>query len=112
MCASHYQLGNLTAVVDRNHLQQGATTEETSSLDPLAGKAAAFGFDVLEIDAHDFDQILDAFAKTPTGSPRMIIAHSHKGYPISFMIDQVGWHHRVPDEKQIDGILAELEVAT
>ena len=110
MCAAHYKLDNLVAVVDRNHLQQGATTEETMDLDPLAEKARAFGFKVIEIDAHDFDQILDAFAQAPEpGQPTMIIAHSHKGYPISFMRDKVGWHHHVPTEDEIDGILAELE---
>jgi len=112
MCAAHYKLDNLTAVVDRNHLQQGATTEDTSDLEPLADKARAFGFTVIEIDAHDFDQILDAFAQSPEpGRPTMIIAHSHKGYPISFMQDRVGWHHHVPNEDEIDGILAELETA-
>ena len=112
MCAAHYKLDNLTAVVDRNHLQQGATTEDTSDLEPLADKARAFGFTVIEIDAHDFDQILDAFAQAPEpGRPTMIIAHSHKGYPISFMQDRVGWHHHVPNEDEIDGILAELETA-
>lgn len=112
MCAAQYKLDNLTAVVDRNHLQQGATTEDTMDLEPLADKARAFGFKVIEIDAHDFDQILDAFAQSPEpGRPTMIIAHSHKGYPISFMQDKVGWHHHVPNEDEIDGILAELETA-
>lgn len=110
MCASHYRLDNLTAVVDRNHLQQGATTEATMDLEPLAEKARAFGFRVLEIDAHDFEQILDAFQLQPEpGRPTMIIAHSHKGNPISFMSDKVGWHHHVPTDAEIDAILAELE---
>jgi transketolase len=112
MCAAQYKLDNLVAVVDRNHLQQGATVEATMDLDPLDAKARAFGFKVIEIDAHDFDQILDAFAQAPEpGKPTMIIAHSHKGYPISFMMDKVAWHHHVPNEAEIDGILAELETA-
>lgn len=110
MCAAHHKLDNLVAVVDRNHLQQGATTEATMDLEPLADKATAFGFTVLEIDAHDYDQILDAFARAPQpGKPTMIIAHSHKGHPISFMSDKVSWHHHVPNQQEIDGILAELE---
>lgn len=110
MCAAHYKLDNLTAVVDRNHLQQGATTEATMDLDPLADKARAFGFKVIDIDAHDFNDILDAFGQDPEpGKPTMIIAHSHKGYPISFMMDNVAWHHHVPSEIEIDRILAELE---
>ncbi|MCA0296255.1 MAG: transketolase [Actinobacteria bacterium] len=110
MCAAHYKLDNLTAVVDRNHLQQGATTEDTMDLEPLADKARAFGFTVREIDAHDYEEILDVFAAAPEpGRPTMVIAHSHKGHPISFMSDNVGWHHHVPTETEIDGILSELE---
>jgi len=110
MCASHHKLDNLVAVIDRNHLQQGATVEETMDLEPLADKARAFGFSVVEIDAHDFDQILDAFGRTPEpGRPTLVIAHSHKGYPISFMMDKAAWHHHVPSSDEIDGILTELE---
>lgn len=110
MCAAHYGLDNLTAVVDRNHLQQGATTEETMDLEPLADKARAFGFQVVEINAHDYDQILDAFGgPVEPGRPRLVIAHSRKGYPISFMMDKASWHHHVPSAKEIEGILAELE---
>ena len=110
MAASHFGLENLTAVVDRNHLQQGALVEETMGLEPLADKARAFGFTVREIDAHDYDEILDAFAAGPLGGrPTLVIAHSHKGHPISFMSDNVSWHHRVPTPNDIDGILAELE---
>ena len=110
MAASHFGLENLTAVVDRNHLQQGALVEETMGLEPLADKACAFGFTVREIDAHDYDEILDAFAAGPLGGrPTLVIAHSHKGHPISFMSDNVSWHHRVPTPNDIDGILAELE---
>ena len=110
MCAAHYRLDNLVAVVDRNHLQQGATTEETMDLEPLADKARAFGFRVLEIDAHDFDEILDAFQRpAEPGRPTLVIAHSHKGHPISFMRDRASWHHHVPSAEEIEGILAELE---
>lgn len=110
MCANQYGLDNLIAVVDRNRLQQGATTEATMDLDPLSDKARAFGFTVIEIVAHDFDQILDAFTKPPVpGTPTLIIAHSHKAYPISFAMDKAGWHHHVPDDAEIDGILTELE---
>jgi len=110
MCAAHYRLENLVALIDRNHLQQGDTTEGTMALEPLPAKARAFGFRVLEIDAHDFDQIIDAFEQPPEpDQPTMIIAHSHKGYPVSFMMDNVGWHHHVPTSDEIDRILIELE---
>jgi transketolase len=110
MCAAHYGLDGLTAVVDRNHLQQGATTEETMDLEPLADKARAFGFTVREIDAHDNAAILDVFAQAPVpGRPTLVIAHSHKGYPVSFMMDKVSWHHHVPTSDEVDAILRELE---
>ena len=112
MAASHFGLDHLTAVVDRNRLQQGAGVAETMDLEPLADKARAFGFTVIQIDAHDHDAILDAFGAAPVpGKPTMIIAHSHKGHPISFMSDDVAWHHHVPSPDQIDGILAELDAS-
>ena len=112
MTAAHYGLENLVAVVDRNHLQQGALVADTMGLEPLADKFRAFGFTVREMDAHNFDEILDTFGQTPEpGKPTFIISHSHKGHPISFMSDNVAWHHHVPTEAEIDGILAELEAA-
>lgn len=110
MAASHFGLENLTAVVDRNRLQQGAAVADTMSLEPLADKGRAFGFTVHEIDAHDHDAILDVFAAGPSeGRPTLVIAHSHKGHPISFMSDNVAWHHHVPSPEEIDAILAELD---
>ena len=110
MSAAQHGLDNLIAVVDRNHLQQGATTEDTNDLSPLDEKLRAFGWDVVEIDAHDHEQILDAFQATPKpGVPRFVLAHSHKGHPISFMSDNVAWHHKVPTIDQIHQIHAELE---
>lgn len=112
MTASQYELENLIAVVDRNHLQQGAKVADTMDLEPLADKLRAFGFTVREMDAHNFDEILDTFAAAPEpGKPTFIISHSHKGHPISFMSDNVAWHHHVPTEAEIDAILAELEDA-
>ena len=62
MTAAHYDLDNLTAIVDRNRLQQGARTEETKQLEPLADKWVAFGFEVREVDGHDYAALLEAFA--------------------------------------------------
>ncbi len=109
MAAAHFGLERLTAIVDRNRLQQGASVAATMDLGDLAAKASAFGFRVLEIDAHDHDQILDAFALPPDpGRPTLVIAHSHKGHPISFMSDQASWHHHVPTADELAAILAEL----
>ena len=104
MLASQRRLANLCAVADRNHLQQGATTEATNDLSPLDAKARAFGWEVIDVDAHDVDALLDAFAAVPasSGKPTFIIAHSHKGHPISFMSDVVAWHHKLPTDAEVE----------
>ena len=111
MAAAQFKLDNLIAVADRNHLQQGATTEDTNDLTPLDDKARAFGWEVAHVDAHDYGALLDAFARVPaaSGRPTFIIAHSHKGHPISFMSDSVPWHHRLPTEEEATRALSELE---
>ncbi|MFZ0530645.1 MAG: transketolase [Propionicimonas sp.] len=109
MAGAQFGLDQLYAVCDRNRLQMGTPTEATIALEPLADKARAFGWHVVEIDGHDFNQILDAFAAPPEkGKPTFVISHSHKGHPISFMSDKVTWHHHVPTPDEIDAILQEL----
>lgn len=110
MCAAQFQLDNLTLIIDHNKLQQGASVAETNDVAPLAPKLAAFGWAVEEIDGHDMAQLcasLDADAITPS-RPKCIIAHTHKGHPISFMRDEVKWHHGVPNEQQYKLAMAEL----
>ncbi len=110
MAASQHTLDRLTVIVDRNRLQQGATTAETNDLDPLADKMTAFGLAVVEIDGHDHGALLDALSADPVpGKPRGIIAHTHKGHPISYMSDNVAWHHGVPNDEQYALAVAELE---
>ena len=108
MCAGHRELSNLTAIVDRNRFQQGAATEATNRLDPLAEKWRSFGWDVLEVDGHDHDQLFDAFTATPGSRPRCVIAHTLKGRGVSFMEDRVEWHHKVPTPEQVERAIAEL----
>ncbi len=108
MAAAHRKLSNLTAIVDRNRLQQGAKTEDTNALDPLPAKWAAFGWDVCEIDGHDYDALYDALTAPPATNPRCIIANTHKGRGVSFMEDGVEWHHKVPSPAQLAAALAEL----
>ena len=109
MAGAQFGLDRLYAVCDRNRLQMGTPTEQTIALEPLADKARAFGWNVVEIDGHDHGQILDAFAAAPVpGKPTFVISHSHKGHPISFMSDKVTWHHHVPTPDEIDAILGEL----
>lgn len=108
MTASQYSLANLVATVDRNRLQQGARTEETNHLEPLAAKWAAFGWKVIEVNGHDHEQLLTAYQSEPNGRPTVIIAHTVKGKGVSFMEDRVEWHHKVPTEDQVRQALAEL----
>jgi transketolase len=108
MTAAHYDLDNLTAVVDRNRLQQGARTEETKQLEPLADKWAAFGFEVRDVDGHDHAALLEAFGPSRTGKPVVVIANTIKGKGVSFMEDRVEWHHKVPSAEQVQTAIQEL----
>jgi transketolase len=108
MTAAHYNLDNLTAVVDRNRLQQGATTADTKELEPLPDKWAAFGFEVRVTDGHDHAALLGAFQPSTTGKPVAVIANTIKGKGISFMEDRVEWHHKVPSAEQVQIALQEL----
>jgi len=115
MNAGHRGLDNLTLIIDRNRLQQGDAVANTVDLEPLADKWRAFGWAVREVDGHDHEALLDAFAELPfeAGRPSCLIAHTHKGKGVSFMEDQAGWHHRVPTDEELERALAELrEVST
>lgn len=111
MAAAQFGLDNLTVIVDRNRLQQGARTEDTNSLEPLADKWRAFGWSVSEVDGHDIAALIDVFGRLPLqqGRPNCIIAHTNKGEGISFMRDRVEWHHKVPSQEQYEAAKKELE---
>ena len=110
MAAGHRGLDKLTVIVDRNGYQQGAPTEETSRLEPIAEKVRAFGWAAAEVDGHDHASLLGLFEKLPViaGRPTFVTAHTHKGYPVSFMQDRVEWHHKVPTTEQVRAALQEL----
>jgi transketolase len=108
MTAGHRGLGNLTAVVDRNRLQQGARTEATNRLEPLADKWRAFGWEVREIDGHDHAALLEAFTVATDRGPRCVIANTVKGKGVSFIEDRVEWHHKVPTPEHVEQALREL----
>ncbi|MFJ8751977.1 transketolase [Streptomyces sp. NPDC102441] len=108
MTAAHYGLGNLTAVVDRNRLQQGARTEDTKALEPLDAKWSSFGWEVRVIDGHDHRAIKEAYAPSATGRPVAVVAATVKGKGVSFMEDRVEWHHKVPTDEQVRLALEEL----
>ena len=108
MAAGHRGLDNLVAVVDRNRLQQGARTEDTNRLEPLADKWAAFGWQVVECDGHDHRALFDIFTAPRQGKPLCVIAKTIKGKGVSFIEDRVEWHHKVPSPEQEQVAIAEL----
>jgi transketolase len=110
MLASHYKLDNVLAFVDRNKLQIDGTTESIMSLEPLADKWKAFGWNVLEIDGHSMRQILDAAkqARETKGRPTVVIAHTIKGKGVSFMENNLAFHGKSPTADETRRALREL----
>lgn len=110
MFAAHYKLDNLVAIVDNNGLQIDGKITEVCSPEPITDKFAAFGWHVITMDGHDFDDIDRAFAEAEkmTGKPVAIIQKSVKGKGVSFMENQVGWHGTAPNKEQYEQAMAEL----
>lgn len=108
MAAAHAGLTNLTAIVDRNRFQQGAGTEATNQLEPLADKFRAFGWEVTDVEGHDVAALGEVIGAKPQGKPRAVIAKTYKGRGVSFMEDKVDWHHKVPSAEQVEIALREL----
>lgn len=111
MAASHYKLDNLTAIVDRNKLQISGWTKDVMSQDRLEDRWAAFGWHVITIPGNDVDAIDKAIeeAKTIKGKPTVIIANTTKGCGVSFIENQAGWHHKVPNDEEYARAMEELE---
>ncbi|MBP0580498.1 transketolase [Labrys sp. LIt4] len=110
MAAGHRKLANLTIIVDRNRFQQGAGTEATNTLEPLADKFRAFGWEAIDVDGHDMTALLRVLAARGTDRPRAVIAKTYKGRGVSFMEDRVEWHHKVPSAEQVEIALKELSL--
>ncbi len=110
MFAAHKKLDNLVAVVDNNGLQIDGPITEVCSPEPITDKFAAFGWHVITMDAHDFDDIDRAFseADSVTGKPVVIVQKSTKGKGVSFMENQVGWHGTAPNKEQYEQAMSEL----
>jgi transketolase len=111
MAAANYHLDNLVVIVDRNGLQISGPTEEVMALEPLRAKFEAFGFKVRSCDGNDIDDLLDTFGQLPfeVGKPNLILAHTVKGKGVSFIENQVKWHHRVPTDAELERALQELD---
>ena len=110
MSANKYHLDNLCVIVDNNNLQIDGTIEEVMSPYPIDEKFRSFGFEIIKIDGHNMQEILDAFdvAKHVKGKPVCIIAKTVKGKGISCMENQVGWHGKAPNEEQYKMAMEEL----
>ena len=111
LAAAKYKLDNLCGIIDVNGLQIDGTTAEVMPTEPLDKKWEAFGWNVIKIDGHDYNEIEAAFeqAKTVKGKPTMILAKTIKGKGVSYMENAVGWHGKAPDDALFEQAKTELE---
>ena len=111
MTASHYKLDNVTAILDYNGLQLDGPVKDVMNINPISNKWRAFGWYVIEINGHDFKEILDSFEKVKKlkGKPSIIIAHTTKGKGVSFMENVVDFHGKAPTKEQMVQALKEFE---
>ncbi|MCD4814225.1 transketolase [bacterium] len=109
--ASHYKLDNLCAIVDNNGLQIDGRTQDVMNMDSISDKWKAFGWNVIEADGHDMQNLLAALssARNETGRPTVIVAKTVKGKGITFMENKAGWHGVAPSQEQVCQALEELK---
>jgi len=110
MAAANWKVDNLTAILDRNNLQNDDFVENIMSIEPIADKWRAFGWNVLEIDGHNMKEVVEALegAKAFKGQPTMIIANTIKGKGVSYMENVCEWHGKAPSKQQADQALEEI----
>jgi transketolase len=113
MEAGHFHLDNIIGIVDCNRLQIDGWVKDVMQVEPLNEKYASFGWEVLRIDGHDMNQVVDAFkrARAVVGKPVVILADTVKGKGVSFMENQPGWHGKPPNREQLDAALKELALS-
>lgn len=111
MFAAHKNLDNLVVIVDQNGLQIDGTVAEVGGIEPLDKKFESFGFNVLKVDGHSFEELDAAFAnaKATKGMPTAILMKTVKGKGVSFMENQVGWHGKATNDEEYKIAMAELE---
>ena len=112
LTASHYKLDNLCAIIDCNGLQISGPTAEVCNTEPLDAKFEAFGWSVRHVDGHNLKELQEMFAALPfeEGKPSMVIAHTIKGKGVSYMENQLKWHHGVPSAEQFKQAMEELTI--
>lgn len=110
MQAAHRKLDNLVAIVDLNGLQIDGKVSEVKCVCPVDEKFRSFGWNVINVDGHNFEELTTAFdeAKKCGGVPTAIIAHTHKGKGVSFMEDNAGWHGKAPSDEELAAAIEEL----
>jgi transketolase len=113
LSAAQYKLDNLCAIIDKNSLQITAATKDVCNTDPLDKKWEAFGWAVKEVNGNDVEALINAFNSLPfeKGKPSVIIAHTTKGKGVSYMENQLKWHHGVPTKEQYELAIEELDNA-
>jgi transketolase len=111
MAASHYELDNLIAIIDRNYLQISGNTEDVMSLDPMRYRWKSFGWDVFEVNGNDVEELMNTFDSMPFNNrkPKLVIARTTKGNGISYMENIAQWHHGVPNEEQYKQAIREID---
>lgn len=111
MFAAHHKLDNLIAIIDYNKLQSLKLVSETLNLEPFRSKWESFGWNVIEVDGHNHEALLNTFKQIipDTGKPTCVIAHTTKGKGVSFMENAVLWHYRTARGEEFDNALNELE---
>ncbi|MFZ1023935.1 MAG: transketolase [Thermoplasmata archaeon] len=111
MAGGHYALDNLVVILDRNRFETDGDTESIMGIEPITDKFRAFRYETLDIDGHDFAQILGALeqARATKGRPTAIVARTVKGKGVSFMENTHVWHEKAPSREEADRALSELE---
>jgi len=110
MSAAHYKLDNLTILLDKNNLQIDGSTENVMSLGNVMDKFKAFGFSCHKVDGHNIEEIILALEVTSNNHPKFICCNTTKGYGISFMENNYGWHGKAPSADDYEKSVAELSV--
>ena len=111
MFAGFHKLDNLVVIIDNNNLQIDGCIEDVCSPHPIDEKFKAFNFHVINVDAHNFDELRNAFkeARETKGKPTAIVAKSIKGKGVSFMENNAGWHGKAPNDEQFEEAMKDLE---
>jgi transketolase len=113
LAAAQYKLDNLCVIIDKNNLQITATTKEVCNTDPLDKKWDAFGWAIKEVNGNDVSELIDAFNALPFSKdkPSVIIANTTKGKGVSYMENEIRWHHGVPSQNEFKQAIEELDKA-